>query len=193
MATRRAIIVGDRTTHGGIVLTGSSTMLVEGKQIAKIGDLVHCPKCNGTFPIIEGSNQAFFFGTGVALEGMKVACGAVLIGSQSLMYVDDEASGSGKSHISLNVLENKKEIEKKIIDLYWSYGENKIRLDQEKSRYYTDLNLHIVTENYHDGELVSVECEYEGEMGISKKTVSAVVNNNAACILQVFKNERIIV
>jgi hypothetical protein len=53
-----------------------------GKSIAYVGHKVQCPKCKGAFPIVEGALTTTFYGKGVALAGMKTACGAVLIASQ---------------------------------------------------------------------------------------------------------------
>lgn len=63
-------------------------MTVQGKPVALEGDLVACPQCKGNFPIIEGAKNMSSRGRGVALEGMKTACGAQLIGSQNLMWAD---------------------------------------------------------------------------------------------------------
>ncbi|WP_386687052.1 PAAR domain-containing protein [Lonepinella sp. MS14437] len=91
MTRRRAIIVGDKTTHGGTVIQGSYGMNIMGNAISLEGDMVECPRCNGVFPIIHGTQQMTDNGRGVALEGMKTACGAVLIGTQELLWVDDDS------------------------------------------------------------------------------------------------------
>ena len=38
------VLLGDKTTHGGQVLSASTTMIVNGKKVALIGDKVSCPK-----------------------------------------------------------------------------------------------------------------------------------------------------
>jgi uncharacterized Zn-binding protein involved in type VI secretion len=76
------IRLGDKTSHGGTILEGSPADICMGKPIAYIGHKVQCPKCKGAFPIIEGALTTTFYGKGVALAGMKTACGAVLIASQ---------------------------------------------------------------------------------------------------------------
>lgn len=79
---QRAIIcVGDRTSHGGVVVTGDQTVNVYGRVAARKGDLTACPKCSGTHPIIDGATA---LGTDrpLALEGMRTTCGATLIASQ---------------------------------------------------------------------------------------------------------------
>ena len=87
---KRLIVSGDITTHGGRVIAGSSMMIVDGKPVALVGDLVSCSKCNGVYPIIMGTNQVFYMGKAVAVEGMMTLCGAVLIGSQDLAFVNED-------------------------------------------------------------------------------------------------------
>ncbi len=38
------VLIGDNTTHGGQVISASSTMVVNGKKVALVGDKVSCPK-----------------------------------------------------------------------------------------------------------------------------------------------------
>lgn len=85
---------GDPTSHGGTVIEGSLADLCEGKAIACVGHKVYCPKCKGTYPIIEGWPFTTVYGKGVALEGMKTACGASLIATQFFTTVGSYSSGS---------------------------------------------------------------------------------------------------
>jgi len=91
---------GDKTSHDGVVLEGSVTDICMGQPIAYIGHKVHCPKCKGDYPIVEGVMTATFYGKGVALAGMKTSCGAVLIASQFTDTVDwprGSSTGGGRS------------------------------------------------------------------------------------------------
>ena len=87
---------GDPTSHHGVVLEGSLTDICMGQPIAFIGHKVHCPKCKGDFPIVEGVLTATFYGKGVAVAGMKTSCGAVLIATQFTDTVE-WSSGAGSS------------------------------------------------------------------------------------------------
>jgi uncharacterized Zn-binding protein involved in type VI secretion len=89
------IRLGDKTSHGGVVIEGSLSDICMGKPIAYIGHKVQCPKCKGAFPIVEGAMTTTFYGKGVALAGMHTACGAVLIASQFTDIV--EYGGGGPS------------------------------------------------------------------------------------------------
>lgn len=88
------IRLGDLTSHGGKVIEGSPADICMGKPIAYMGHKVQCPKCKGVFPIVEGALTTTFYGKGVALAGMRTACGAVLIASQ---FTDTVEYGGGSS------------------------------------------------------------------------------------------------
>jgi uncharacterized Zn-binding protein involved in type VI secretion len=88
---------GDPTSHGGVVLEGSLSDICMGKPIAYIGHKVQCPKCKGVFPIIEGVFTTTFYGKGVALAGMKTACGAVLVATQFTDIVEQGGGGGASS------------------------------------------------------------------------------------------------
>lgn len=81
------IVVGDRTTHGGRVITGSGTHMVGGKGIARLFDLVDCPQKypdgspHGFNKIIEAHPTLMIGGNRVALHGHRTECGCALIGS----------------------------------------------------------------------------------------------------------------
>jgi len=89
--------MGDPTSHGGKVLEGSITDICHGKPISFIGHKVSCPKCKGTFPIVEGVQTTTFYGKGVAVAGMKTACGATLIATQFTDTVEWSTGASGAS------------------------------------------------------------------------------------------------
>lgn len=91
------IRLGDPTSHGGKVLEGSMVDICHGKPIAYIGHKVSCPKCKGTYPIVEGVQTTTFYGKGVAVAGMKTACGATLIATQ---FTDTVEWSSGASQHS---------------------------------------------------------------------------------------------
>lgn len=92
------ITMGDRTDHGGTVISADFTTSIHGKYLARVGDWVICPRrgCRGTFAIVSGGNDMIAMGQAVARHGDKTACGATLISSQVLATWDDKSSdGSG--------------------------------------------------------------------------------------------------
>lgn len=98
------IRLGDPTSHGGKVLEGSATDICHGKPIAYMGHKVMCPRCKGSYPIIEGVHTTTFYGRGVAVAGMKTACGATLIATQFMDTVDWSSGASGASYAAENAV-----------------------------------------------------------------------------------------
>ena len=65
------IVLGDSTTHGGKVVSAQSNYLLEGKQMAVVGDMVTCPKDgHSTCSIIEGHPTISLNGKPVVPYGM---------------------------------------------------------------------------------------------------------------------------
>ena len=88
------IVVGDLTSHGGRVITGSETHLIGDKPIARLIDLVDCPqkypdgRPHGINKIIE-AHPTFTIGEKrVALHGHQTECGCTLIGSTTASIGD---------------------------------------------------------------------------------------------------------
>lgn len=76
------VLLGDKTTHGGSVISASSTMIVQGKKVALVGDMVSCPRNgHGTNPILEGSSEWSSEGKAVVVDGCKSQCGCQVISS----------------------------------------------------------------------------------------------------------------
>lgn len=85
--SRKIIVLGDKTDHGGTVISGSPTQAIHGKPIARMGDQVSCPiKGHGVNAIVEGDPAYKVNGMPVALEGHKTACGCSLIGSVTVTH-----------------------------------------------------------------------------------------------------------
>lgn len=75
------IRLGDKTTHGGVVVEASPHSDSGGIPIARMGDKTVCP-IHGPNPIISGDMTMIVDGKPVARQGDKTACGALLIPSQ---------------------------------------------------------------------------------------------------------------
>lgn len=74
--------LGDKTSHGGAVISASATHTISGIGIARVGDEVSCPQHgHGVNAIIEGSATYTIGGRQVALHGHRCACGCTLIAS----------------------------------------------------------------------------------------------------------------
>lgn len=73
--------------------------------------------------------------------------------------------------------------EKQILEMYYSYGENKQKLDSI-SKHTDDINLHIITQGYENGEIMDLTLEFQGE---SFQT-SATIQDNQATITNLLKD-----
>jgi uncharacterized Zn-binding protein involved in type VI secretion len=91
------IVLGDKTDHGGEVIEASGVTDTHGKQIARIGDKVVCPKKgHSNAVIVTGDLTMVIDGKAAAYHGCKTSCGATLISSQMVTSVEF-GGGSGAS------------------------------------------------------------------------------------------------
>jgi uncharacterized Zn-binding protein involved in type VI secretion len=78
---RGVVRLGDKTTHGGEVISAAPDFTVLGKRVAVEGDPTYCPKCKGKFPIQLSGSTRRHHGKQVAFDQDLTACGAKLISS----------------------------------------------------------------------------------------------------------------
>jgi len=81
---KKIIVLGDRTSHGGTVITakGTGRNTIDGIPVACVGDKVSCPKKgHGGAYIIQGAKEpeSTLDGVPIAREGDKTSCGATPI------------------------------------------------------------------------------------------------------------------
>lgn len=87
--TRRLIKRGDKTSHGGLVITGAEADLLDGQPMARLGDLVDCPqrysdgRPHGVNKIVTATSGLMLGDIPAACEGDQTECGCELIGSTS--------------------------------------------------------------------------------------------------------------
>lgn len=74
------IRVGDKTTSGGSVISGSTEWILNGLGAARLGDPVKC-SAHGLTVIAEGNPDVCDVGVPVAFNGHRCACGCALITS----------------------------------------------------------------------------------------------------------------
>ena len=78
---RAFIRLGDKTDHGGEVITASGPQ-VYGKKVALVGDKVKCPiPGHGVNAILPGQTRVTIGSQLAALNGFKTQCGCALIAS----------------------------------------------------------------------------------------------------------------
>ena len=78
---RGVIRLGDKTSHGGEVVSASDSYKVMGKAVALDGDMATCPKCRGQHAIQPVASTRKHHGKQVAYNGVPTDCGATLISS----------------------------------------------------------------------------------------------------------------
>jgi len=78
---RGVIRLGDKTTHGGTVISAARNFTVLGKRVAVEGDATYCPRCKGKFSIVPCDGTRKHHGKRVAFDQDLTACGAKLISS----------------------------------------------------------------------------------------------------------------
>ncbi|KAB7767066.1 PAAR domain-containing protein [Xanthomonas maliensis] len=90
------IVVGDPTSSGGHVISGSPVTDIDGKPLARVGDRALCRKHNGNFAIVGGNLTIMMDGQAVALHGDYLACGCqVLSSKQSRVFLDEGPGAAG--------------------------------------------------------------------------------------------------
>ncbi|RBJ74672.1 PAAR domain-containing protein, partial [Pseudomonas sp. MWU12-2534b] len=72
--SKRVIRVGDMTTTGGIVVEGTSSIVVSDRLAALNGDRATCGNCEGMFPIAGSAVSVISSNRCVAVEGDPVLC-----------------------------------------------------------------------------------------------------------------------
>lgn len=76
------VLLGDKTTRGGQVISASSTMIVNGKNVALVGDAINCPVVgHGINTIIEGSSEWISDGKDIVVDGCHCECGCQVLSS----------------------------------------------------------------------------------------------------------------
>lgn len=76
------VLLADMTTHGGVVVSASSTTFVRGKAVALVGDMVSCPiPGHGINPIVEGCAGWSEGGLALVVDGCLCTCGCAVISS----------------------------------------------------------------------------------------------------------------
>ncbi|WP_312268003.1 PAAR domain-containing protein [Pseudescherichia sp.] len=84
---KRVVVLNDPTSHGGRVISASSTFEIKGKNAALLHDTVSCPQ-HGSNPIVECDMSYEENGKGIVVHGCKSACGSVVYATLLDMEID---------------------------------------------------------------------------------------------------------
>jgi len=105
----------------------------------------------------------------------------------------DGAGGTetGKSSPESTGTDDNDDPKQEVANMYWTYGEDHIKLEKERSRHYVDLNLHVETKNYEDGENVKIVLRRDDKLPIYDSTaeipLEGTVIDNHAVVDNVFQ------
>ena len=98
----------------------------------------------------------------------------------NLLHTNTESKDSKETQEN----KDKEKQDKEILEIYFSYGEDTTRL-QGDSRHTQDVNLHIITQGYENGEEIHITLEIQGE----KLSVSGIIQDNQAIIMNVLSSK----
>ncbi|WP_081974622.1 PAAR domain-containing protein [Novilysobacter arseniciresistens] len=87
------IVLGDATSSGGQVVSGSPFTDIDGKPVARVNDKATCPTHKGTFPIVDGDPTTIIDGEAVALHGSALACGCKVLAVQQVRVLQQVGGG----------------------------------------------------------------------------------------------------
>jgi len=73
----RLVCLDDPTSHGGKVITASSTFDLDGRKVALLHDIVSCPE-HGDHPIIESVEGYDENGRSWVADGCRSQCGSII-------------------------------------------------------------------------------------------------------------------
>ena len=113
-----------------------------------------------------------------------------LVHSQTVFYETTNDSHSVTSNS--NIEKSSSNINKKIIEMFWTYSKDYNPLNEE-SRHYVDINLHVKTQGYSVGETVSVTIKYDDDDILFNEekilNLTGTVNDNKEVVFEeLFKN-----
>mgnify|MGYP001174001218 CR=1 FL=1 len=81
--------LGDRTSHGGTIVTAAQGTLADGVPAARMGDLHSCPiPFHGVTRIVTGSTKTLIEDQPAARQGDVAGCGAVIVTGSSKTMVE---------------------------------------------------------------------------------------------------------
>ncbi|WP_235603916.1 PAAR domain-containing protein [Luteimonas sp. JM171] len=101
MMARNWIVVGDPTSSGGSVVTGSPFTDIDGIPVARVTDQATCPSHKGAYPIVDGDDTLIVDGQPVALHGSSLSCGCKVLSAQQVrVFVEAGGGGSARGGLA---------------------------------------------------------------------------------------------
>ena len=175
------IVWGDKTDHGGTVIGSSAVSDTHGKQIARVGDAVSCPKRgHNNVVIVTGDSTFILDGQPVAYDGCKTSCGATLISSQAVTTTGDtsgeQSRGSSGSSAPQNAVAASSAPQKQAASQ--DYDQHFVLLNDQTGEPLEHVKYRIQLE---DGRLVEGATDERGKT--EKLTASSPINSTIEVLL----------
>ena len=95
----------------------------------------------------------------------------------------DLNKSSAKSNTNSNKDSQSTQPKKEILEMYFSYGKEMIKLEGDDTRFTKDINLHLATQGYNKGEVIDIELERNNQTFSTQATID---ENGKAIIKNVF-------
>jgi len=104
MAQFQVARLGDLSSHGGSIISASSTVFADGIPVARVGDLHACPiPGHGTTAISAGSGRFVCEGDVIAVVNSTVGCGAIITTGSPKFYAPYDGGGGGDNSFRLDI------------------------------------------------------------------------------------------
>lgn len=100
---RMWVVLGDSTSSGGKVITGSPFTDIDASPVARVSDKATCPTHKGVFPIVDGDPTTIIDGQPVALHGSRMACGCTVLAVQQVrVFLDGGGAGAAGAPMAMS-------------------------------------------------------------------------------------------
>lgn len=94
MAIIGFIVLGDRTSHGGAVISADPTWTIDGQPVARVGDKASCPRCKRTVTIVTSRFSTMIdMGQPAAFDQDRTDCGALVYSRHNGHAGHDDGQG----------------------------------------------------------------------------------------------------
>ncbi|MGX2973442.1 hypothetical protein ACWIX0_14305, partial [Helicobacter sp. T3_23-1059] len=81
------------------------------------------------------------------------------------------AESNSQSNTDSSNPQSTQDSQKEILEMYFSYGEEMIRLENDDTRFTKDINLHLTTQGYNKGEVINIELERNNQTFSTQATI----------------------
>ena len=98
---------------------------------------------------------------------------------------ESNSKSNAKSNTDSSNSQSTQDSQKEILEMYFSYGEEMIKLEDDDTQFTNDINLHLATQGYNKGEVINIELERNNQTFSTQATID---KNGKAIIKNVFND-----